>query len=313
LLIVSKNNQIKLNMTLTKHNKRRKEMTHTQQKFNAVQYKQTTREQWNSAAEAWHRWAPLLSRWLGPATETMLDMCGVTNGSRVLDVAAGAGEQTLTVAKRIGETGHVLATDISPNILEFAHTSAKLAGFNNVRTQVLDGENLTELEADPFDAVISRVGLIYFPDQQKALHGMKQQLRNDGKVAAMVYSTAERNPFFSIPVSIIRRRANLPAPLPGQPGPFSLGGEGSLEKAFADAGFRNIEVKTINAPVRLTSAAECLQFEQESFGALHQMLSGLSDAEQDEAWNEIEEALGQFETNGQFEGPCEIMVAVGAK
>ena len=71
---------------------------------------------------------------------------------------------------------------------------------------------------------------------------MKHQLKNDGKIAAMVYSTAERNPFFSIPVSIIRRRANLPAPLPGQPGPFSLGGEGKLEQTLTEAGFRKIEV-----------------------------------------------------------------------
>jgi SAM-dependent methyltransferase len=283
------------------------------QQFDPIKYKQTTLQQWNTAAEAWHRWAPLLSRWLGPATETMLDMCEVTRGSRVLDVAAGAGEQTLAVARRVGETGHVLATDISPTILEYAESTAKLAGFNNVRTQVIDGEALDELDAGPFDAVISRVGLIYFPDQQKALTGMKQQLRENGKVAAMVYSTAEKNPFFSIPVSIIRRRANLPAPLPGQPGPFSLGSKEILEQAFSQAGFRDIEVKSIDAPVRVASAAECLQFEQESFGALHQMLSGLSDAEQDEAWNEIEEALGQFENNGQFEGPCEMLVAVGTK
>ena len=288
-------------------------MTRNPPKFDAIQYKQTTLQQWNSAAAAWHRWGPLLSRWLGPATETMLDMCNITDGSRVLDVAAGAGEQSVAVAKRVGGTGHVLATDISPDILEYAATAVKLAGFGNVSTQVLDGENLLELEADPFDAVISRVGLIYFPDQQKALTGMKHRLRSNGRIAAMVYSTAERNPFFSIPVSIIRRRANLPAPLPGQPGPFSLGDEGTLEKAFAEAGFRNIAVERIDAPVRLSSAAECLQFEQESFGALHQMLSGLSDAEQDEAWNEIEDALGQFETNGQFEGPCEMLVAVGTK
>jgi SAM-dependent methyltransferase len=283
------------------------------QQFDPIKYKQTTLQQWNTAAEAWHRWAPLLSRWLGPATETMLDMCEITRGSRVLDVAAGAGEQTLAVARRVGETGHVLATDISPTILEYAGSTAKLAGFNNVRTRVIDGEALDELDVGPFDAVISRVGLIYFPDQQKALTGMKQQLRENGKVAAMVYSTAEKNPFFSIPVSIIRRRANLPAPLPGQPGPFSLGSGEILEKVFSQAGFRNIEVKTIDAPVRVSSAAECLQFEQESFGALHQMLSGLSDTEQDEAWNEIEEALGQFENNGQFEGPCEMLVAVGIK
>lgn len=288
-------------------------MTKNPPTFDANKYKQTTLQQWNTAAEAWHRWGPLLSRWLGPATETMFDMCDIKMGSRVLDVAAGAGEQTLAVAKRIGDSGEVLATDISPEILHFAANTAKLAGMKNVQTQVIDGENLDEISAEPFDAVISRVGLIYFPDQQKALAGMKQQLRPGGKVAAMVYSTAETNPFFSIPVSIIRRRANLPAPLAGQPGPFSLGGEGKLADAFAQAGFKNVEVETIKAPVIVNSAADCLQFEQESFGALHQMLSGLTDMEKDEAWCEIEEALSQFETNGQFEGPCEMLVAVGTK
>ncbi|MCP4076698.1 MAG: class I SAM-dependent methyltransferase [Gammaproteobacteria bacterium] len=288
-------------------------MTNNPPKFDAVKYKQTTLQQWNSAAEAWHRWSPLLSRWLGPATETMLDMCHLNKGGRVLDVAAGAGEQTVAIARRVGESGHVLATDISPDILGFARESANLAGMKNIQTQILDGESLTELDAAPFDAVVSRVGLIYFPDQQKALKGMKHHLRSDGKVAAMVYSTAEMNPFFSIPVSIIRRRANLPAPVPGQPGPFSLGTRDNLEKVFSKAGFNNIQVEAINAPVRVSSAAECLQFEQESFGALHQMLSGLSDTEKDEAWNEIEEALGQFEVNGQFEGPCEMLVAVGSK
>lgn len=288
-------------------------MTTNPPQFDPIQYKQTTLMQWNNAAEAWHRWGPLLSRWLGRATETMIDMCDIEAGHRVLDVAAGAGEQTLAVAKRVGASGYVLATDLSPEILDYAGSSARLAGFNHVRTEVLDGERLSELETEPFDAVISRVGLIYFPDQQRALQGMKQQLREGGKVAAMVYSTAEKNPFFSIPVSIIRRRAKLPPPLPGQPGPFSLGETKTLGKVIANAGFKNVTIETIDAPVRLASAAECLQFEQESFGALHQMLSGLSDPEQDEAWNEIEEALTQFESNGQFEGPCEMLVAVGTK
>jgi ubiquinone/menaquinone biosynthesis C-methylase UbiE len=282
-------------------------------RFDADQYKQTTRQQWDSAAEAWHRWSPLLARWLGPATETMLDMCAINKGQRVLDVAAGAGEQSLSIARRVGQSGHVVATDISASILEYANIAARQAGFNNVSTQVVDGENLTQLESEPFDAVVSRVGLIYFPDQQKAVEGMKHQLKDNGKVAAMVYASAEKNPFFSIPVSIIRRRANLPAPVPGQPGPFSLGSEDKLAKLFSEAGFSNIQIEAIDAPVRLPSAAECLQFEQESFGALHQMLSSLSDNEQDAAWDEIEQALAQFEINGQFEGPCEMLVAVASK
>ena len=281
--------------------------------FDPVAYKETTREQWDGAAEAWHRWGGLLSRWLGPATERMLDLAGVAEGARVLDVAAGAGEQSLAAARRVGPTGYVLATDISPVILGYAERAARLAGLANLGTRAVDGERLDELDAGPFDAVISRVGLIYFPDQQRALRGMRARLRDGGRVAAMVYSQAECNGFFSVPVSIIRRRARLPPPLPGQPGPFSLGQPEVLAQAFAEAGLREIRVERIEAPVRVASAAECLQFEQESFGALHQMLGGLSDGERDQAWEEIEEALGQFEKGGQFEGPCEMLIAVGTR
>ncbi|MGB5068142.1 MAG: hypothetical protein WBO29_12320, partial [Albidovulum sp.] len=63
--------------------------------FDPVAFKETTRRQWNEAAEAWDRWSPLLGRWLGPVTERMFDMTNIQAGSRVLDVAAGAGEQTL--------------------------------------------------------------------------------------------------------------------------------------------------------------------------------------------------------------------------
>ena len=288
-------------------------MNTAQKTFDPVAFKRTTQQQWDSAADAWNRWSPLLSRWLGPATERMLDMTGVTTGSRVLDVAAGAGEQTLAAANRVGSTGYVLATDLSPVILERAAENARLAGLEHVETRVIDGESIGEIEAEPFDAVISRVGLIYFPDQIKALRGMGDQLRPGGRVGAITYAGADVNGFFSVPVGIIRRRAALPPPLPGQPGPFSLGDPDVLAARLKEAGFRDIEIERVNAPVRLKSAAECLQFEQESFGALHQMLAGLSEPEQDDAWGEIETALEAFETAGGFEGPCEMLVACGTK
>ncbi|MEJ7740719.1 MAG: class I SAM-dependent methyltransferase [Chitinophagaceae bacterium] len=205
-------------------------MEPTTPQFDPVKYKNTTHDQWQAAAEAWYRWSPTLNQWLGKATERMLDMAGIRSGHQVLDIAAGAGEQSITTAKRVGATGSVLATDISPNILEYAKQMARQAGIDNMETRVMDGENL-DLEDETFDAVISRVGLIYFPDQQRALKEMLRVLKQGGKVAAIVYSTPEKNKFFSLPVSIIRNRAKLPPPLPGQPGPFSLGGEGIIEKA----------------------------------------------------------------------------------
>ena len=65
--------------------------------------------------------------------------------------------------------------------------------------------------------------------------------------------------------------------------------------------------------MRVPTATECLQFEQESFGALHQMLASLSDTEKDEAWEEIEQALQHFENGHRFEGPCEMLIAVGTR
>ena len=280
--------------------------------FDPIRYKETTREQWQTAARAWNDWGPLLRAWLGPATEIMLDMAAIGPGQRVLDVAAGAGDQTLQTADRVGPAGYVLATDVSANILAFAAENARRAGHRNVETRVLDGEDL-DVPEGTFDAVISRVGLIYFPDQQKALAGMKRALKPGGRVAAIVYSTAENNRFFSIPVSIIRRRAGLPPPLPGQPGPFSLGGAGVLEETLRRAGFRDVESRTVAAPVRLETAAECVRFEKESFGALHQMLASLDDAGREAAWGEIEQELARFETASGFEGPCEMIVAVGTR
>jgi SAM-dependent methyltransferase len=280
--------------------------------FDPDVYKRTTRQQWQDAAPAWHRWGPAIEAWLGDATERMLDAAGITTGSRVLDVAAGAGGQTLAAARRAGPTGHVLATDISPAILGYAETVAAVAGLANIATLEADGERLAVPEAT-FDAVISRVGLIYFPDQQAALAGMRNALRPGGRVAAVVYSTADRNGFFSIPVGIIRRRAQLPPPVPGQPGPFSLGSPGVAEETFARAGLREVTVESVPSPVRLPSAAECVRFERESFGALHQMLAGLSEPDREAAWDEIGTELTRFEGPGGFTGPCEMLVVSGTR
>jgi len=281
--------------------------------FDPIQYKTTTRRQWEDAAEAWHRWGPTLETWLGEATETMLDAVGMSSGCAVLDVAAGAGGQTLAAARRVGPTGRVVATDISPTILTYAAKAAAEAGLTNVETLEADGEDLDGVPEGVFDRVISRLGLIYFPDQQTALAGMRRALHDGGKVSAIVYSTPDRNQFFSVPVSIIRERAQLPAPQPGQPGPFSLGAPGVLEEVFGAAGFSDVTVEAVDAPVRMESAAECVRFERDSFGALHQMLAGLPEDERPAVWDEIATALAAFETDDGFVGPCELLVVTGTK
>ncbi|GAA3580501.1 class I SAM-dependent methyltransferase [Kribbella ginsengisoli] len=281
--------------------------------FDAVAYKATTRQQWDQAAEAWHRWGPTLEEWLGESTEAMLEAAAVRPGSRVLDVAGGAGGQALAAARRTGSSGSVLVTDLSLEILAYAERAALENGLRHVTTAQADGEDLGTLWSQEFDAVICRLGLIYFPNQMQALHGIRSTLREGGRFAAIVYSTADRNAFFSVPVSLIRERAGLGAPLAGQPGPFSLGDPSAARSALIAAGFKDVSVRTLDAPLRLPSAADCVRFEKESFGALHQMLSGVPEDERTRVWADIERALGEYDTDGQFVGPCELHVLSGTR
>ena len=64
-------------------------------------------------AQAWRAAQGARGEVLGPATELMLDLAGVRAGSRVLDIGAGTGEESLLAAHRVGPAGHVLATDLN--------------------------------------------------------------------------------------------------------------------------------------------------------------------------------------------------------
>ena len=279
--------------------------------FDAQRYKDTTTDQWQAAAAAWYGWGPVIDTWLGEATEVMLDLAGVTTGSRVLDVAAGAGGQSIAAARRVGRQGRVLATDISSHLLDYADHAARMAGLSDiVATRVMDGEDLA-VDPGQFDAVISRVGLIYFPDRPRALAGMRRALRPGGRISAVTYSTAEANRFFSIPVTVIRAEAQLPPPAPGQPGPFSLGTVEALTEALVAAGFTDVDVRRVPSPLLLPSSVDCVLFEKESFGALHQLMAGLDPERREATWARITDELSVFDGPNGFVGPCEMLV-VGA-
>ncbi len=287
-------------------------MTTQMPAFDPVQFKETTREQWDTVAEAWDRWTPTLQAWIGPVTTAMLDLAQLRPGDRVLDVAAGAGEPGLSAAERVGPTGSILSTDFAANILAFAERAARARGVANFATRVMDAENL-DLADESFDAAFSRLGIIYCPDRARALSELRRVLKPGGRAVVASFTVPDQNRFLSVPIGIIRRRAQLPPPVPGLPGPFSLGGPGVMDAMLRQAGFRAVETRIVATHLRLPSAAECARFERESFGALTQMLAGLPPEERAATWEEVARELGQFEGPGGFEAPSELIVGVGQK
>jgi ubiquinone/menaquinone biosynthesis C-methylase UbiE len=188
----------------------------------------------------------------GPATQMMLDLAEVRTGSRVLDVAAGTGDQTLITAQRVGPTGYVLAADVSASMLKLAAEAAREAGLTNVETRVMDAENI-DLDADSFDAVICQLGLFLFSNPANVLRGMRRVVRPGGKVAALVFSTVEKNPYQGIPMGVARRFGSAPLPL------FSLGETDFLENTFRESGLRDVTVRALSFSRRFLSAAEMIR------------------------------------------------------
>lgn len=287
-------------------------MAEQQPSFDAAKYKNAQREQWNKDGAAWRRWNPVLDRWYGEVTRRMLDLARIQPGQRILDIAAGAGEPAVSAAERVGPGGYVLATDISEGIVELALQVARERGLKQVETRVMDGEHL-DLPDASFDAVLCRLGLMYMPHPVTALREWRRALRPGGRVAVAVFSTPERNTWGAMPASIIRRRAQLPPPVPGQPGPFSLGGPGVLEGAFRQAGFADPDIRTVPVPHGAASAADYVRVASEAFGGFNAMMAHLPARERESVWSEIEGSMRSFESPGGFEVPGECLVGAATK
>ena len=258
------------------------------------------------------RWSPTLESMLGPATELMLDTAGIAAGMHVLDVAAGAGDQTVRLATRVGPNGRVVATDVLDESLRFAAAEMREKGIRNVEFRTMPCEKLTENDTS-FDAVICRNGLQYVADLPEGLAEIYRVLKPGGKLGAIVWSKPERNEFLSQSFAIAYRKLGSPQPRSDEPGPFKLGYDDALQTAFTNARFREVSVIAVEAPAAFASVGEALMFQQQALGLLTQLLEGLSNADRADVWREIEHSLRAFECEDSFFADGELLVGSGTK
>jgi SAM-dependent methyltransferase len=270
------------------------------------------RNTWEIAAPGWARWEPTIVSWMRPATELMLDLAGVGPGCRVIDVASGAGSQTLLAAERAGGEGRVLATDISETMLRHVEDAAGAAGHSNVSTLAGAAEELA-LEPAGFDAAICRLGLMLFADPVQALRRLHHALRPGGRIAAVVFTTPSANPMMSRPMEILLRHAGKAPPAAGKPGIFALGSPGALETALAAGGFVDVELRTVEVPLRMRSAREALLLMQEAFGAYRAVMVDQPEAVQAKAWREVGDLLEKFTTPDGFVAPSQVVVGCATR
>ena len=268
---------------------------------------------WDKAAQGWNSHAALIRTWLKDVTVEMLDAARITLGSHVLDLAAGAGDQTLDIARRVGPGGRVLATDISPRIICLARENALAAGLENIETSVADAQ-ATGLRDANFDAVVCRLGLMFCTVPLDALTGAYAALKPGGRLSALVFSQPQNNPCLVAMMSTACRHAGLSPRLPFQPGTLmSLGQPGLLESLLHTAGFVEIEVRALSAPFSLPSSQHYIDFVRTSGSPLMELLAPLPHSDQMNAWSDMEKQLQVFNTPVGWEGPNELLLCAATR
>ncbi len=268
---------------------------------------------WDKAAAGWNRHTAVIHGWLHDATAAMLEAAHIEPGARVLDIAAGAGDQTLDIARRVGPQGQVLATDISAHILTLALDNARAAGMLQVSTQVADAQALG-LAGAGFDAAVCRLGLMFCTTPLDALRGVHSALRPGGRFSALVFSQPRGNPCLTAIMATALWHAGLPTPAPFEPGSLmSLGQPGALERLLGEAGFVDIGLQRLSAPFFLPASRDYVDFVRSSGSPIMEILAPLSEPTRDAAFAEMTEQLSVFTTATGWHGPHELLLCAATR
>ncbi len=268
---------------------------------------------WDKTAAGWDKHTPEIRNWLRVTTDAMIEMAAIRPGDTVLDLAAGAGDQTLDIARKVGEKGSVVASDISPGILEHAFANAVAAGHQNVRIHCADAEHIGLAEAT-FDAAVSRLGLMFLPDPLQGLCEIVRVLKPGGRFCSVVFAGPDANPCLRILMSSAMRHAGIAPSDPFRPGGLvSLGKPGLIDALFSKAGFHGVATTRIDAPFHLPATKDYMAFIRDAAGPILQILAPLSARAQADAWAGITAQLEIYQTESGWIGPNTLLLTTGQR
>jgi enediyne biosynthesis protein CalE5 len=210
--------------------------------------KERERRNWSSAAEGWRRRDNLLRKGAAPVTERMLELTGISSGSRLLDIASGTGEPAISAAHIVGESGKVIGIDLVDEMLAVAREKVAKTNLENIDFHCMDAENL-DFAAASFDAVTIRWGLMFMPEPQACLAAAHKALKQHGRICMACWAAPEKNPFVGVLMNTLGKYMDIPTPPPGTPGIFAFSDPQCLQDSIASAGFKNVVLEEMEIDV----------------------------------------------------------------
>ncbi len=268
-------------------------------------WKPSESSEFDPVVRVWKKWIDVYERGAASISEALVDLAGLAEGHHVLDIATGAGEPALTAARAVGSSGHVIATDVAPEMLQVGRERAAQADLTNVEFHLMDATR-PDLSEGSFDAILCRWGLMFLPDLEQALRRLGALLVAGGRLAAAVWSSRDRVPLIATRLRVLER-------VIGDPGAaaFSLADPAHLEAILSRAGFGRVSNHRHLAPFEFASADDYVAFQREVVGPYIPGLVALPPERQGKLWEQVAEAARRHATpSGRVPMPSEAICVV---
>ncbi|MGA2874922.1 MAG: methyltransferase domain-containing protein [Nitrososphaerales archaeon] len=272
---------------------------------------------WGQMTNGWKRWNDKFSKQSAEATRAIIELAQINEGMRVLDLACGSGEPSLSIARTFGPTGHVVATDIVPGMLESAEATARSRHISNIEFRHVDAETIPFPDGT-FDAVTCRFGVMFFSDPERAMREARRVLKNRGFVALVSWGPLKYNPRYTTTISIVEKYLQS-APKhagsrPSEDNIFKFADHGSLSRILSEAEFIEITERHLKIPwVWDGTAKEQFESFSDMSAPFRKMRSTLDQDSQRRATNEILSAIGKYYDGQGVNFTAVINTAVGRK
>lgn len=260
------------------------------QAVDAVAFRDGQRQQWGKGAEGWRKRSGLIDAATAHVSKRLVELAGVEPGSRVLDVAAGYGEPSLTAAAAAGAQGKVLATDISPEMLAYGRQRAAAAGLENIEFLESEAAGL-DFPPESFDAALSRFGIIFEPEAEAAAARVRGFLVPRSKMAISSWGPPERVPFIALPMGTAMRTLGVEPPPPGTPGPLSRPTPEALGGLLDGGGFSDVEVEETQVIFEWESVDEFVAMVKDTVPPLVALIAKNAPDDPGRVWDAIQGAV----------------------
>ncbi len=272
-----------------------------------IDLKAAQHKDWTARSAAWDRWSDTIAQLAQRMNAPLLEAADLAPGQAVLDLASGIGEPALDIARRVGETGVVTATDMVPEMLAGARRRAAEAKLANMRFEIVDMEALPFADA-AFDRILCRFGIMFSPRVDVALGEARRVLVPGGRAAYMVWGPRADNTVFEVVQTVGAGFVAPPAPA-GALTQFHFGEAGSLGALMRAAGFAEVEERELRfAPTPPAGSRFWAPNVEMSFGATLEALSPARRAALDAA---IEDAFEAYLDGDVYRITAHARVATG--